>query len=103
MKITQIFPQAKDPLRENIYLDGKFAFGIAAEDRFESRLKVGQEISEREVRELVFADQVRKPFASAERFMSYRPRSEFEIRQNLKRKLDREDWVESDLILNEVL
>jgi regulatory protein len=102
MKITRISPQTKDPLRENIYLDGKFGFGIAAESRFDHRLKIGQNLSESEIHDLVFQDQAGKLFTSAQMFLSYRPRSEKEVRQNLKRKLDRGEWVEPDGILDEV-
>jgi regulatory protein len=100
--ITQISPQKKDPRRENIYLDGDFAFGISAEARFEARLKVGQALTEQEVRKIVFSDQVGKLFISAQKFLSFRPRSEKEIRENLKRKLEKGEYVEPDKILDEV-
>lgn len=103
MLITQISPQAKDPLRENIYLDGKFAFGISAEARFDYKLKVGQDLTEPQVRKLVFEDQVGKLLNSAQRFLSYRPRSSKEIRLNLKRKLEKGEFVEPDKILDEVI
>lgn len=103
MIITQISPQAKDPLRENIYLDGKFGFGIAAEKRFEHRLKVGNSIFEKEVKDLVFEDQVGKLMNSSQRFLSFRPRSEYEVRQNIKKKLDKGDFVKTDKISDEVV
>ncbi len=103
MLITDIKSQTKDPLRENIYLDGKFGFGIAAEKRFEHRLKVGQNLSEKEVKDLVFEDQVGKLLVSAERFLSFRPRSTKEIRDNLKRKLEKGEYVEPEKILDEVV
>lgn len=103
MLITKISPQAKDPLRENIYLDGKFGFGLAAEKRFEHRLKVGNDIPEKEVKELVFEDQVGKLLNSSQRFLSYRPRSEYEVRQNIKKKLDKGDWIEPEKITDEVI
>ena len=103
MLITQISPQTKDPLRENVYLDGKFAFGIAAEKRFEHRLKVGQTLSEKEVTDIVFEDQVGKLLNSAQRFLSYRPRSIRETRDHLKLKLDKGDFVTPDKILDEVV
>lgn len=103
MVITDIKTQTKDPLRENVYLDGKFAFGIAAEKRFEHRLKVGGSLAEGEIRELVYEDQVGKLINFAQRYLSFRPRSTREIRDHLKRKLEKGEYVEPDKILGEVI
>lgn len=103
MVITDIKPQVKDPLRENIYLDGKFGFGISAEARFDNKLKIGQVISETKIKELVFQDQVGKLLLSAQRFLSFRPRSEKEIRDHLKRKLEKSDFTEPEKILDSVI
>lgn len=102
-QITDISPQAKSPLRENIYLDGKFAFGISAEKRFERRLKVGGTLTPSEVQEIVLEDQVGKLLNAALNFLSARPRSVKEIRDRLKLKLDRGDYVEPELVLNKVV
>lgn len=103
MLITQISPQTKDPLWENVYLDGKFGFGIAAENRFEHRLKAGQSLTEKEIHDLVFEDQVGKLLNSAQNFLSFRPRSIREVRDHLKRKLDKGEYVEPEKILDEVV
>src|SRR6266508_2201065 len=103
MIITQISPQTKDPLRENVSLDGKFGFGITAEKRFEHRLKVGNPLSEKEVKDLVFEDQVSKLLNSAQNFLSFRPRSTKEIRNNLKRKLEKNEYIDSEKILNKII
>lgn len=101
--ITGISPQAKSHLRENIYLDNKFAFGIAAEKRFERRLKVGVTLTSSEVQEIVVEDQVGKLLNAALNFLSARPRSVKEIKDRLKLKLDKGDYVEPDFILNKVV
>lgn len=103
MIITAIKPQIKDPLRENIYLDGKFGFGISVEARFENKLKIGKTISEHEIKELVFRDQVGKMLVLAQRFLSFRPRSEKEIRGHLRRKLEQGDYIDPDRILGSVI
>lgn len=90
-------------MRENVYLDGKFGFGIAAEARFENRLKIGRDLSEPEVRSLVLGDQVAKLLFSAQNFLSYRPRSVQEVRYNLTKKLDRGEYVEPAKILSTVV
>lgn len=101
--ITGISPQAKSPLRENIYLNGKFAFGISAEKRFERRLKVGVALTSSEVQEIVQEDQVGKLLNAALNFLSARPRSVKEIKDRLKLKLDKGDYVEPVLILDKVV
>ena len=103
MIITQIKPQERSPLRENIYLDDKFGFGLATELRFDAKLKIGQEISEDQVKNLVFRDQTLKLLSSVQKFLAIRPRSEREIRDNLKRKLDKSDYTEPEKIITEVL
>ncbi len=49
-RITAIEPQQKNPQRVNIYLDGEFAFGLAAV--VAAWLKVGQELGEEKIASL---------------------------------------------------
>ncbi|OGY25951.1 MAG: hypothetical protein A2Z24_02430 [Candidatus Woykebacteria bacterium RBG_16_44_10] len=86
MKITNIEPQKKKSDRVNIFIDGQFAFGISMALRFENKLEVGQGISESKVKELIEKDQIERLVNKALRFLSYRPRSEKEIREHLLRK-----------------
>jgi regulatory protein len=101
--ISAINPQSKDPLRENVFLNGKFGFGISAEARFDARLKVGQDIAEKRIRELILNDQTHKLIFSAEKFLAFRPRSEKEIRDSLKRKIEKSDYLEPELLLTNVV
>jgi regulatory protein len=101
--ITTIKPQERSPLRENVYLDGKFGFGIASELRFDTKLKVGQSVSEEQIKELVFRDQVLKLLSSVQKFLAIRPRSEKEIKNNLKHKMDRGEFVNQEKIISAVL
>jgi regulatory protein len=103
MIITDIKPQERSPLRENIYLDGKFGFGISAEARFMAGIKIGQSLDEEQIHELVFADQVGKLFFSAQAFLAVRPRSEKEIRDNLKRKIEKGSYIEPEKIIDKVI
>jgi regulatory protein len=83
VKITSIEPQKKNPLRENIFLDGEFAFGIGAELRFLSKLHVNDKVTPTQVEKLIQKDQITRLVEKALRFLSYRPRSEREVRQQL--------------------
>ncbi len=87
MKITGIELQKKQNIRRNIFLDGKFAFSISLELLLKNKLEVGQNLTERKIQELIWADQIKKLTDKALKFLSYRPRSEKEVRSNLiKRK-----------------
>jgi regulatory protein len=79
--VTALVAQKKNPDRVNVYLDGKFAFGLAAIEAV--RLRRGQVLTDSDVRRLQAADDVEKAREKALRFLSNRPRSEWEVRQNL--------------------
>ncbi|MCC6260852.1 MAG: RecX family transcriptional regulator [Anaerolineales bacterium] len=81
-KITAIEPQ-KNRNRLNIYLDGAFAFGLARITA--AWLKVGDELSAEKIAKLQAEDARERALQQALLFLSYRPRSEKEIRQNLSK------------------
>ena len=82
-KITAIEVQKKSPNRVNIHLDGEFAFGLAR--IVAAWLKVGQELSEEKIEKLLAADAKERAYQQAMLFLSYRARSESEIRRNLRK------------------
>jgi regulatory protein len=82
-KITLIEPQKKKSERVNVFIDGQFAFGLSLELVYEKKLAIGQVLSEQQIIDLVQADQVEKLTNKSLRFLSFRPRSEKEIRDNL--------------------
>lgn len=84
-RITHIKPQ-KDKSRFNIYLDGKFAFGLDALVIVGENLKTGQEISLEKVQALIAANELQKYLDRVFNFLSYRPRSKKEIINYLARK-----------------
>lgn len=93
--ITRIVQQ-KDQKRVNIYLDGKFAFGLTLESLMSNSLKVGQELSSEEVGILKNQSDKDKVFARVLRFVTSRPHSEKEV--NLwfkKKKVDDQDVIKS--------
>ena len=83
--ITSIKPQ-KQKSRVNIYLDGKFGFGIDLENFVKFGLKVEQELSEERIIEITKKAEFQKVFDRLLLFASLRPRSEKEINDWLKRK-----------------
>ena len=83
-KITALRFQKRNKNRVNVYIDEKFAFGLAAIKA--ARLKVGQRLGDEEITRLRELDQVEQSYERALNFLSYRPRSEAEVRRNLDKK-----------------
>lgn len=85
-RISKISPQ-KTKGRYNVFLGGKFAFGLDEDTLVSENLKVGQELSGFEVEKLEQLSDLGKLMSKALRFLEVRPRSEFEVRSYLKRKI----------------
>jgi regulatory protein len=83
-RITAIEPQQKNPQRVSIYLDGEFALGLAR--IVAAWLRVGNEISEEEIARLKADDEHETAYQKALHFLSFRPRSSAEVRQNLTKR-----------------
>lgn len=76
--ITAIKPQ-RNKKRVNIYLDGKFGFGLDLENYMKLNLKVEQEIDEIELEELIEKAEFAKTFDKLLRFATIRPKSRREV------------------------
>ncbi len=83
--ITAIKPQ-RNKKRVNIYLDYKFGFGIDLDNFVLLGLKVEQELSEKEVADIVKKAEFQKTYDKFLKFAMLRPRSEKELTDWLKRK-----------------
>ncbi|HLF28695.1 MAG TPA: RecX family transcriptional regulator [Anaerolineae bacterium] len=79
--ITALVAQKKNKDRVSVYLDGKFAFGLAAIEAV--KLKRGQVLRDEDIARLRERDDVEKAHERALHFLSFRPRSEAEVRRNL--------------------
>jgi regulatory protein len=93
-KITAIEAQ-KNRNRVNIHLDGEFAFGLARITA--AWLKVGDTLSDEKIASLQAGDARERALQQALLFLSYRARSEKEIRQNLLKHEFPEDVIETTL------
>lgn len=94
-KITAIEVQKRSPNRVNIHLDGAFAFGLAR--IVAAWLHVGQELSEEKIQQLQLDDARERAYQQAMLFLSYRARSEAEIRKNLRKHEIPEPVIEQTL------
>lgn len=86
-KITAISPQKKKSSRFNIFLDEKFAFGIEGETLLSNNLKVGKILQEEDIAKILKKEQGAKLLDLATNFLSFRPRSEKEVRDYLIKKI----------------
>lgn len=84
-QITSI-KQQKKKNRVNVYLDDKFGFGIDLDNFVLLNLRVGQELSETEVEEIIKKAEFQKTLDKLLNWAMGRPHSEKEIRDYLKRK-----------------
>jgi len=82
-KITALVVQKRNPNRVNIHLDGEYAFGVAR--IVAAWLRVGSELDEKKIEQLQTEDARERAYQQAMLFLSYRARSESEIRQNLRK------------------
>lgn len=82
-KITALQVQKRNPNRVNIHLDGEYAFGLARV--VAAWLQVGQTLDEEKIAKLQAEDARERAMQQAMLFLSYRARSEKEIRQNLSK------------------
>lgn len=90
-KVTALKKQKRNSQRINIYLDGEFAFGLS---RYAAAwLQIGQELSPEKIQELQDVDAQEVAYQRALNFISYRPRSEKEVRQNLQKHNTPEETI----------
>lgn len=84
--ITKITTQKKRTDRYNIFVDEKYAFSVDEEVLLKFQLKKGTVLDDLLLAEVQFHDEIQKAFTDALNYLSYRMRSESEVRQYLKKK-----------------
>ncbi|MEX2237640.1 MAG: RecX family transcriptional regulator [Dehalococcoidia bacterium] len=85
MTITQLQKQ-KSGKRFNLYVDGEFALALDASLVLEQKLHEGDDLTPARLRLLREKDAREAAYKSALRLLSYRPRSEQELRKRLRLK-----------------
>ncbi|HEX6941164.1 MAG TPA: regulatory protein RecX [Longimicrobiales bacterium] len=86
MRITALKPQEHHPDRVNVYVDGEFRCGLALEIAYGGGLHVGDDVTEERLAALEREDLRWKVREAALNLLSYRARSEAELRRRLLRK-----------------
>lgn len=92
-KITALQVEGGRDKKVRLSLDGRRALTLEAEVALKERLAVGRELTEEELNRLIAENQYQKCLSAAIHFLGYRPRSESEVRDRLKRR----GFVESDV------
>ncbi len=90
-KITALTPQKRNHRRVNVFLDGEFAFGLA--NIVAAWLQVGTELNEEKITALLAADEREVLYQRALHLLSYRPRTNAEIRKFYESKSVREEII----------
>ena len=84
--ITRLVASKGRPKKVKVYLDGKYAFSLEVAVALEARLRIDQELSQSKIDRLEHENGLKRALAAANRLLSFRPRSEKEIRQKLLQK-----------------
>ncbi len=86
MRVTDITPQERNPQIYNIFLDGKFAFGLSDTEARNHNVHIGIELSKAQVEKLRTASSISKAYNRSLHYISIRPRSVGEVQLYLNRK-----------------
>ncbi len=97
-KLTRITTQKKNKNRYNIFLDHgngeEYSFSVDEDVLVKFRLQKNMELDKPTIEQMVQTDTVHKSFTLALNYLSYRMRSEKEIKDYLKDKEVEEDHIE---------
>jgi regulatory protein len=99
-KITALKTNKRTDKQVNLYLDGKFAVKLDTELAVKKGLKVGEEITDGRIKELTEDVGLARGLNLAYRFLSYRPRSEAEMKDRLHRRGFEDSKIE--IIINKL-
>lgn len=86
MKITKVEIQKNNPNRFSIFIDDEFAFGVTDELKYKYHLSKGLELDQDTINEILELERLNKAVNYTVKLLSYRQRSEKEIRDKLIEK-----------------
>lgn len=93
-EITKITVQKKSSNRYNIYIDHTFAFGVDEDVFVKYQLHKGKILSDETIEKIKNADDFHRSYSLALNYLSYRMRSEKEVRQYLRKKEVLDETIE---------
>lgn len=86
MKVSDIKQQVKRQSRYSIYVDQKYAFSLSETELMHSGIRIGKEYTAEQLEELKQVAVLDKAYMRALDYLARRPRSEWEVRDYLRRK-----------------
>ena len=84
--------------RVNMFLDDRFACSLEAEVVIKENLQVGQELSASQIEALTKLNHFHRCLNAATHYLSYRPRSEFEVKERLLRRGFDDNTIEAVIV-----
>jgi regulatory protein len=95
LRITALTPQANNPERVNLFVDGQFLQGANALLVYQMGLVTGQELTQEQLTQLREEETLQRAVDRALNFLSFRPRSREEVRRYLKGKAVEPEVIEA--------
>ncbi|MEO0026564.1 MAG: RecX family transcriptional regulator [candidate division WOR-3 bacterium] len=86
MRISALKSQRRSKKRLSVFVDGEYAFSLDRETVAQFRLKAGTRVDPKLLEQIVLEEQFRHCRDDAFRLLSYRARSEKELRERLDKK-----------------
>ncbi|WP_141705306.1 RecX family transcriptional regulator [Vulcanibacillus modesticaldus] len=86
MKITKIEQQINNKKRYNIYVNDNYAFSVHEDVLISFRLLKGKEIEQEDFQAIIQEEERNKVWQKSLKYISYRPRTELEVKQYLTRQ-----------------
>jgi regulatory protein len=97
MRITALDQQVHNPERVSLSIDGKFLLGISTELMLKLGLHIGQELSTADLDQIQNEEARQQATDLAINYLSFRPRSQVEVRRHLRKKEVAPEIIESVL------
>ncbi len=94
MVITDIAQQKKNEKRYSVFIDGKFVFGLSDVDVLFFRLKIGDEITQEKLNNIIETSIKTKARETVFNYIGFKARTEKEVRKKLSDKEYSEDIID---------
>jgi regulatory protein len=97
MRITSLEQQTHNQQRISLYVDEKFLIGISADLLIKLGLHLNQELSANDIEQIKGEELRQEAIERALNYLSFRPRSQAEVRNHLRKKETPPEIIESVL------
>jgi regulatory protein len=94
MIVTDIKQQIKQTGRYSVFVDGKYSFSLSELGIINNEIKIGLELTKADLIRLKQESSFDKAYSRVLNLLARRPRSEWEVRDYLKRKKENTDTIE---------